>query len=140
LAHKILIEIAGHASDFLLNVMTNYSFKPFGILSRVAGLLAGCEAVKFRNAADAEVYGILKQRGTDMLGAEQDYDIRTAWSARAPDAIPAGEIINERFSDQARILTLEAALGLAGTKVTKVSVAQLQKALPKCKIYSNPKK
>jgi len=31
-------------------------------------------------------------------------------------------------------------LYFAGTKITKAGVAELQKALPKCKIYSNPKK
>ena len=104
--------------------MTNYSFKLFGILLLVAVLLAGCEAAKFRDAADDEVYGILKQRGSDVLGAEQDYDIRTAWSARAPDAIPPAEIITDRFNDNARVLTLEAALGMA---VTNNRAYQLQK-------------
>ena len=31
-------------------------------------------------------------------------------------------------------------LDLVGTKVTKEGVSELQKALPKCKIESNPKK
>jgi len=86
--------------------------------------MTGCEAAKFRDAADAEVYGILKQRGTDVLGVEQDYDIRTVWSGRAPDAIPPAEIITERFNDNARVLTLEAALGMA---VTNNRAYQLQK-------------
>ena len=124
MAHKILIKTTGRASNLLLNMMTNYSFKLFGILLLVAVLLAGCEAAKFRDAADDEVYGILKQRGSDVLGAEQDYDIRTAWSARAPDAIPPAEIITDRFNDNARVLTLEAALGMA---VTNNRAYQLQK-------------
>ncbi|MDE2680490.1 MAG: TolC family protein [Verrucomicrobiota bacterium] len=119
-----MIKTTGRASNLLLNMMTNYSFKLFGILLLVAVLLAGCEAAKFRDAADDEVYGILKQRGSDVLGAEQDYDIRTAWSARAPDAIPPAEIITDRFNDNARVLTLEAALGMA---VTNNRAYQLQK-------------
>ena len=105
-------------------MMTNCSSKLIGILSLVTVLLAGCEAAKFRDAADAEVYGILKQRGSDVLGAEQDYDIRTVWSERAPDAIPPVDIINERFIDNARVLSLEAALGMA---ITNNRAYQLQK-------------
>ncbi|MBC8326318.1 MAG: TolC family protein [Verrucomicrobia subdivision 3 bacterium] len=93
-------------------------------LALAALLFGGCEAAKYRDAADAEVYDILKQRATDVLGAEQDYDIRTAWSGRAPDAIPPAEIITERFNDNARVLTLEAALGMA---VTNNRAYQLQK-------------
>ena len=81
--HKISIKTIARTSNLSLNMMTNYSFKIFGILLLVAVLLAGCEAAKFRDAADDEVYGILKQRGSDVLGAEQDYDIRTVWSGRA---------------------------------------------------------
>ena len=81
--HKISIKTAARTSNLLLNMMMNYSFKIFSILSLVAVLLAGCEAAKFRDAADDEVYGILKQRGSDVLGAEQDYDIRTVWSGLA---------------------------------------------------------
>jgi outer membrane protein TolC len=124
LAREISIKIAGRASNFLINVMTNFSSKLIGVLSLVAVLLAGCEAAEFRDAADAEVYGILKQRGSDVLGAEQDYDIRTVWSGRAPDAIPPAEIITERFNDNARVLTLEDALGMA---VTNNRAYQLQK-------------
>jgi hypothetical protein len=96
----------------------------FCVLFVAALLFAGCEAAKFRDAADAEVYGILKQRGTDVLGAEQDYGIGTEWSGRAPDAIPPAEIITARFNDHARVLTLEAALEMA---VTNNRAYQLQK-------------
>ena len=96
----------------------------FCVLFVAALLFAGCEAAKFRDAADAEVYGILKHRGTDVLGAEQDYGIGTEWSGRAPDAIPPAEIITARFNDHARVLTLEAALEMA---VTNNRAYQLQK-------------
>ena len=98
--------------------------KYLGVLALPVLLFAGCEAAKFRDAADAEVYGILKQRGTDVLGAEQDYGIGTEWSGRAPDAIPPAEIITARFNDHARVLTLEAALEMA---VTNNRAYQLQK-------------
>ena len=104
--------------------MKNQMCKYLGVLALPVLLFAGCEAAKFRDAADAEVYGILKQRGTDVLGAEQDYDIRTAWSGRAPDAIPPVEIITERFNDRARVLTLETALEMA---ITNNRTYQLQK-------------
>lgn len=124
MTYKISIKTTGRASNLLLNMMTNYSFKLFGILLLVAVLLAGCEAAKFRDAADDEVYGILKQRGSDVLGVEQDYGIGTEWSGRAPDAIPPAEIITARFNDHARVLTLEAALEMA---VTNNRAYQLQK-------------
>jgi len=47
LAREISIKIAGRASNFLINVMTNFSSKLIGVLSLVAVLLAGCEAAKF---------------------------------------------------------------------------------------------
>ncbi len=104
--------------------MEKLTAKLIGTFSLAALLFAGCEAAKFRDAADAEVYGILKQRGTDVLGAEQDYGIGTEWSGRAPDAIPPAEIITARFNDNARVLTLNAALGMA---ITNNRAYQLQK-------------
>ena len=109
---------------FVFKPMKNQLCKYLSVLALPVLLFAGCEASKFRDAADAEVYGILKQRGTDVLGAEQDSAIRTAWSGRSPDAIPPVEIITDRFNDHARMLTLETALEMA---ITNNRAYQLEK-------------
>ncbi len=58
--------------------MKPIQFHPWPIALLLAGVLlwVGCEAAKYREAADAEVYGILRDRGAAVLGERRGHRSR----------------------------------------------------------------
>jgi len=75
---------------------------------------ASCKnAAEHHDAADEEVYDILKLRHQQLFGAEQTFAVETPYSKRAPGDIPSVEIILNRFSDGTNLLTLPKALEMA---------------------------
>ncbi|MDC0050540.1 TolC family protein [Verrucomicrobia bacterium] len=75
---------------------------------------ASCKnAAEHHDAADEEVYDILKLRHQQLFGAEQAFAVETPYSKRAPGDIPSVEIILNRFSDGTNLLTLPKALEMA---------------------------
>ncbi len=75
--------------------------------------LAACSAAHHHAAADGEVYRILAESETQVLGRSSLFRVDTAYSARDPKAIAPEEIIRDRFTDSQRKLTLANALGMA---------------------------
>ena len=72
----------------------------------------GCEASKYRRAADEEVFDILKQRQEQVLGSSAPMEAKFA--TRKPTDVNGTSIILDRFSRQTnRVLTLPDALELA---------------------------
>ena len=75
-------------------------------------LWLGCEAAKYRRAADEEVFDILKQRQEEVLGTAAPMEAKFA--TRKPTDVNGTSIILNRFSGQTnRVLTLPDALELA---------------------------
>ena len=76
--------------------------------------LAGCKnAAEHHDAADDEVYDILKLRHQQLFGEDKAFAVETPYSERAPGEIPSVEIILNRFSDGTNLLTLPKALEMA---------------------------
>jgi len=76
--------------------------------------LLGCEAAKYQQAADDEVYHILSQRSQEVLGQSEKHDIATDLTEREPQDVNGTEIILDRFNNQeGRLVTLPEALALA---------------------------
>ena len=72
----------------------------------------GCEAAKYRRAADEEVFDILKQRQEEVLGSSAPMEAKFA--TRKPTDVNGTSIILDRFSRQTnRVLTLPDALEMA---------------------------
>ena len=88
-----------------------------GLLCAVAGLLilSGCTAAHYRRSADKEVYGIVQTVEGQIFGHTNAFTINTAYSNRKPSEIPPSELIEDRLQTNQRVLTVEAALGLAVT-------------------------
>ncbi len=76
--------------------------------------MVGCKnAAQQHEAADQEVYDILKLRHQQLFGAEKEFAVETPYSERQPGDIPSVEIILNRFSDGTNVLTLPKALEMA---------------------------
>ncbi len=88
--------------------------KGLAVGALVALGFAGCKnAAEYHDAADDEVYDILKLRHQQLFGNEQAFAVETPYSERAPGDIPSVEIILNRFSDGTNLLTLPKALEMA---------------------------
>ena len=75
-------------------------------------LWLGCEAAKYRRAADEEVFDILKQRQEQVLGTAAPMEAKFA--TRKPGDVNGTAIILNRFSGPTnRVLTLPDALEVA---------------------------
>ncbi len=85
------------------------------VLASLTGLLflAGCTAKAYRARADKEVYNIIQQKQKKALGMTNEFTINTPYSDRKPDDIKAKEIIDDRFQEGKRTLTLPETLKLA---------------------------
>ena len=68
---------------------------------------AGCEAAKYSQEADDEVYQILSQRSQDVLGRKETHPIATELTQRQPSDVNGSEIILDRFQNvEGRLITL----------------------------------
>jgi len=76
-------------------------------------VLAGCSTAHYRKSADKEVYNILLQKEVTVLGKTNNFNIKTAYSARQPDDIKGLEIIQDRLFSDKRKLNLDGALQTA---------------------------
>ena len=75
---------------------------------------AGCEAAKYSQEADDEVYQILSQRSQDVLGRKETHPIATELTQRQPSDVNGSEIILDRFQNvEGRLITLPESLDLA---------------------------
>jgi len=79
-----------------------------------AVVLTGCTANHYRRSADKEVYRIIGEKQEHTLGhATTNFTVDTSLSKRDPDAIRAEEIIGERVTPGALMLTVQDALDIA---------------------------
>ena len=79
----------------------------------VLGFTSCKNAAEHHDAADEEVYDILKQRHQELFGVDKAFAVETPYSKRAPDEIPSVEIILDRLADGTNLLTLPKALEMA---------------------------
>lgn len=77
--------------------------------------LTGCSAKHYRNAADAESYGIITESQKQVHGLTNAFSVDTAYSKRELKGIQPGEIIDERATTRKLRLSLNDALQLAAT-------------------------
>ena len=87
------------------------SFFPIGILGLTTWL--GCQTEGHRADADAEVLAILNERSRQILGEEAGTNLVSTTVGERPDTVSPARIIQERFADGGRTLTLPAALEMA---------------------------
>ncbi|MFL2942484.1 MAG: TolC family protein [Limisphaerales bacterium] len=87
------------------------SFFPIGILGLTTWL--GCQTEGHRADADAEVLAILNERSRQILGEEAGTNLVSTTVGERPDTVSPARIIQERFTDGGRTLTLPAALEMA---------------------------
>ena len=106
---KILIKPMNLASNVPTRGMK--SFFPIGILGLTTWL--GCQTEGYRADADAEVLAILNERSRQILGEEAGTNLVSTTVGERPDAVSPARIIQERFADGGRTLTLPAALEMA---------------------------
>ena len=76
-------------------------------------LLFGCTAGHYRRSADKETYGIVQQYERQIFGHTNAFTIDTPYSARKPEEIPPGELIEGRLQTGRRKLTIAQSLDLA---------------------------
>jgi len=106
---KILIKPMNLASNVPTRGMK--SFFPIGILGLTTWL--GCQTEGHRADADAEVLAILNERSRQILGEEAGTNLVSTTVGERPDTVSPARIIQERFADGGRTLTLPAALEMA---------------------------
>ena len=106
---KILIKPMNLASNVPTRGMK--SFFPIGILGLTTWL--GCQTEGHRADADAEVLAILNERSRQILGEEAGTNLVSTTVGERPDTVSPARIIQERFTDGGRTLTLPAALEMA---------------------------
>lgn len=87
------------------------SLFPIGILGLTTWL--GCQTEGHRADADAEVLAILNERSRQILGEEAGTNLVSTTVGERPDTVSPARIIQERFADGVRTLTLPAALEMA---------------------------
>lgn len=73
----------------------------------------GCQTEGHRADADAEVLAILNERSRQILGEEAGTNLVSTTVGERPDTVSPARIIQERFADGGRTLTLPAALEMA---------------------------
>ena len=73
----------------------------------------GCQTEGHRADADAEVLAILNERSRQILGEEAGTNLVNTTVGERPDTVSPARIIQERFADGGRTLTLPAALEMA---------------------------
>ena len=73
----------------------------------------GCQMEGHRADADAEVLAILNERSRQILGEEAGTNLVSTTVGERPDTVSPAKIIQERFADGGRTLTLPAALEMA---------------------------
>ena len=73
----------------------------------------GCQTKGHRADADAEVLAILNERSRQILGEEAGTNLVSTTVGERPDTVSPARIIQERFADGGRTLTLPAALEMA---------------------------
>ncbi len=86
--------------------------------------LSGCSAAHYRRSADKEVYGIIQQAQRQVLGQTNAFTIDTAYSARKPEEILPGELIEDRLQTNRRALTIDMALDLAAHNSRRYQAAK----------------
>ena len=106
---KILIKPMNLASNVPIRGMK--SLFPIGILGLTTWL--GCQTEGHRADADAEVLAILNERSRQILGEEAGTNLVSTTVGERPDTVSPARIIQERFADGVRTLTLPAALEMA---------------------------
>ena len=106
---KFLIKPMNLASNVPTRGMK--SFFPIGILGLTTWL--GCQTEGHRADADAEVLAILNERSRQILGEEAGTNLVSTTVGERPDTVSPARIIQERFADGVRTLTLPAALEMA---------------------------
>ena len=106
---KILIKPMNLASNVPTRGMK--SLFPIGILGLTTWL--GCQTEGHRADADAEVLAILNERSRQILGEEAGTNLVSTTVGEQPDTVSPARIIQERFADGSRTLTLPAALEMA---------------------------
>ena len=106
---KILIKPMNLASNLPTRGMK--SLFPIGILGLTTWL--GCQTEGHRADADAEVLAILNERSRQILGEEAGTNLVSTTVGERPDTVSPARIIQERFADGGRTLTLPAALEMA---------------------------
>ena len=87
------------------------SLFPIGILGLTTWL--GCQTEGHRADADAEVLAILNERSRQILGEEAGTNLVSTTVGERLDTVSPARIIQERFVDGGRTLTLPAALEMA---------------------------
>ena len=106
---KILIKPMNLASKVPTRGMK--SLFPIGILGLTTWL--GCQTEGHRADADAEVLAILNERSRQILGEEAGTNLVSTTVGERPDTVSPARIIQERFADGGRTLTLPDALEMA---------------------------
>ena len=106
---KILIKPMNLASNVPTRGMK--SLFPIGILGLTTWL--GCQTEGHRADADAEVLAILNERSRQIFGEEVGKNLVSTTVGERPDTVSPARIIQERFADGGRTLTLPAALEMA---------------------------
>ena len=100
-----------------MNLASNVSTRgmkslfPIGILGLTTWL--GCQTEGHRADADAEVLAILNERSRQILGEEAGTNLVSTTVGERPDKVSPARIIQERFADGGRTLTLPASLEMA---------------------------
>ena len=97
------------ASNMPARVMKNLF--PIGILGITTWL--GCQTEGHLADADAEVLAILNERSRQILGEEAGTNLVSTTVGERPDTVSPARIIQERFADGGRTLTLPDALEMA---------------------------
>ena len=87
------------------------SLFPIGILGITTWL--GCQTEGHLADADAEVLAILNERSRQILGEEAGTNLVSTTVGERPDTVSPARIIQERFADGGRTLTLPDALEMA---------------------------
>ena len=105
----ILIKPMNLASNMPARVMK--SLFPIGILGITTWL--GCQTEGHLADADAEVLAILNERSRQILGEEAGTNLVSTTVGERPDTVSPARIIQERFADGGRTLTLPHALEMA---------------------------
>ena len=135
---KILIKPMNLASNVPTRGMK--SFFPIGILGLTTWL--GCQTEGHRADADAEVLAILNERSRQILGEEAGTNLVSTTVGERPDTVSPARIIQERFADGGRTLTLPAALEMAERHNRSYQLQRetlyLQALSLTCLLYTSP--
>lgn len=79
----------------------------------LVGAGAGCSTSHYRQSADKSTYGIIQTIEEQIFKHTNSFTIDTPYSGRAPNTILPAEIIDSRTLTNQRVVTLDAALGIA---------------------------